>query len=86
MGDLTDEQLEEQAEHGSLGPKVKAWLRQRGKSREAAMAEYVALVSLHSSKVKVTCDKILDGTIRDFNYKSKNADVNKINESSGGAL
>lgn len=72
-GDLTDEGLNERKEQdGTVGPKLAAYLKQRGKSKERAMAEYITLVATSVSiKLKMTMFKLIDGTIETFNYECK---------------
>lgn len=48
--------------------------------------EYISLVAQFSQQMRVTLEGIKEGTIEEFNYERKNAAMDKINSSSGGAL
>lgn len=67
---------------GSQKVKFDAWRVQIGKSEMRCKKEYILLISEYSSKVNATLVGVLNGTIKELNYKAKD----KINESTGGAL
>jgi hypothetical protein len=61
--------------------KMYVWKQQKGKTNIKCMQEYVLLVCSHDKTLKNTLEQVLNGTLTEIKYKSKN-----INESSGGAL
>ena len=62
--------------------KFEAWKNQRGKSELRCKKEYILLIAEYSSQVNATLVGVLNGTIKELNYKVKD----KIAESTGGAL
>lgn len=61
--------------------KYHAWNQQKGKSQMKCMQEYVLLICAYSPELATTLEQVLNGSLTQINYKSKN-----INDNPGGAL
>ena len=62
--------------------KYSAWTQQKGKSKIICKQEYIVLISSFSKELKLTLEKVLDGSLTEINYKKKI----DIDDSPGGAL